>query len=141
MINNPLIGTWKLKSLETRTTDGSVSYPYGRQVRGYVIFSPEGYFSATIMNANREKFPSQDMRGGSIEQKAEAADSCLCYAGPYETEKDKFRIKVEVSLFPNWIGTTQERSFKIEGKTLSVIIAPILLNGREQRGHLIFEHV
>jgi len=141
MTNNLLIGTWKLKSLETRTADGSVYYPYGKEVRGYVIFSPQGYFSATIMNANRKKFPSQDMRGGSVGEKAEAADSCLCYAGPCEIKKDKFRIKVEVSLFPNWIGTTQERSFKIEGKTLSVISSLTLLNGKEQRGHLIFEHV
>jgi hypothetical protein len=93
------------------------------------------------MNANRKRFFSQDMKGGSVEERANAADSYLSYSGPYEIEKDTFHVKVEVSLFPNWIGTTQERNYKIEGKTLSVASAPTLVNGKEQIGYLIFEHV
>ena len=141
MKNNPLLGTWRLKALETRASDGSIYYPYGKEVLGYIIFSPQGYFSATIMNAKRKRFSTQDIKGGSIEEKADAEDSYLSYSGPYEIQEDKFRVKVEVSLFPNWIGTTQERSYKIEGKKLSVITAPTIAYGKEQRGYLIFEHV
>lgn len=79
------------------------------------------------------------MKGGSVEERADAADSYLSYSGPYEIEKDKFRVKVEVSLFPNWIGTIQERNYKVEGKTLSVVSAPVIVYGKEQRGYLIFE--
>jgi hypothetical protein len=32
MKNNPLFGAWKLKSLETRASDGSVSYPWGKKL-------------------------------------------------------------------------------------------------------------
>jgi hypothetical protein len=140
MKDNPLFGTWKLKSLETRALDGSVSYPWGKQILGYVIFSPEGYFCVAIMSANRRRFSSQDMKGGSLEERANAADSYISYSGPCEIEKDKFRVKVEVSLFPNWIGGFQERYYKIEGKTLSVSTAPTLVDGKEQIGCLIFEH-
>ena len=139
MKGNPLLGAWKLKSLETRASDGSVSYPWGKEVLGYVIFSPEGCFCVAIMNANRKKFSSPDMKGGTVEERANAADSYLSYCGPYEIERDKFRVKVEVSLFPNWISGIQERNFKIEGKTLSVLTAPTLVNGKEQVGSLIFE--
>ena len=141
MKGNPLLGAWKLKSLETRASDGSVSYPWGKEVLDYVIFSPEGYFCVAIMNANRKKFSSQDMKGGTVEDRANAADSYLSYCGPYGIERDKFRVKVEVSLFPNWIGGIQERNFKIEGKTLFVSTAPPLVNGKEQVGYLIFERV
>jgi hypothetical protein len=79
------------------------------------------------------------MKGGSSEERANAADSYISYAGRCEIEKNKFRIKVEVSLFPNWIGTTQERNYKIEGKTLSVSTTPTLVSGKEQIGYLIFE--
>ena len=139
MKNNPLVGAWKLKSLETRASDRSVSYPWGKEVRGYAIVSPEGYFCVAIMSANRRRFSSQDMKGGSMEERANAADSCISYAGPCEIEKDKFRVRAEVSLFPNWIGTTQERNYKIEGKMLSVSTTPTLVSGKEQIGHLIFE--
>ena len=141
MKSNPLFGAWKLKSLEARTQDGSVSYPWGKEVCGYVIFSPEGYFCVTIMNADRKRFSSQDMKGGTVEERANAADSYLSYSGPCEIEKDKFRVKVEVSLFPNWIESVQERNYKIEGTTLFVVSAPTIVNGKEQRGYLIFEHV
>jgi hypothetical protein len=141
MKGNPLLGAWKLKSLEARASDGSVSYPWGKKVLGYVIFSLEGYFCVGIMNANRRRFSSQDMKGGTVEERANAADSYLSYAGPYKIERDKFRVKVEVSLFPNWISGIQERNFKVEGKTLSVLTAPTLVNGKEQVGYLIFERV
>ena len=114
MKNNPLVGAWKLKSLETRASDGSVSYPWGKETLGYAVISPEGYFCVAIMSANRRFFPSQDMKGGSVEERANAADSCISYAGPCEIEKGRFRVKVEVSLFPHWIGTTQERNYKID---------------------------
>jgi hypothetical protein len=141
MKDNPLLGTWKLKSLETRTSDGSVSYPWGKETLGYVIFSPEGYFCVAIMSANRRRFSSQDMKGGSLEERASAADSYISYSGPCEIEKDKFRVRVEVSLFPNWISGIQERYYKIEGKTLSVSTTPTLVFGKEQIGYLIFERV
>lgn len=141
MKDNPLFGTWKLKSLETRTSEGLVSYPWGKETLGYAIFGREGYFCVAIMSANRRRFSSQDMKGGNLEERASAADSYISYSGPCEFEKDKFRVKVEVSLFPNWVGGFQERYYKIEGKTLSVSTTPTLVSGKEQIGHLIFERV
>ncbi len=120
MKDKPLIGTWKLKALETRTSDGSVFYPWGRETVGYVIFSPEGYFCAAIAGAGRKRFSSQDVKGGSLEERASATDSYISYFGPCEIEKDKFRVMVEISLFPNWVGGYQERYYKIDSKTLSV---------------------
>jgi hypothetical protein len=100
MKGNPLFGAWRLKSLETKASDGSVSYPWGKETLGYVVISPEGYFCVAIMSASRRRFSSQDMKGGSAEERANAADSYISYSGPCEIEKDTFRVKVEVSLFP-----------------------------------------
>ena len=141
MKSEPLFGAWKLKSLETRASDGSVSYPWGKETLGYAVISSDGYFCVAIMSANRKRFSSQDMKGGSVEERASAADSYISYSGPCEIEKGKFRVKVEVSLFPNWIGTIQERNYKIKGKTLFVSTAPTLVNGKEQIGYLTFERV
>jgi hypothetical protein len=138
---NPLVGTWKLKSFETRTSDGSVLYPWGRETVGYIIISSDGYFCSAIMDANRKRFPSQDMKGGSLEERASAADSYISYCGPFEIENDKFRVKVEISLFPNWVGGYQERYYKIDGRTLSVSTTPTLVGGKEVVGYLIFERV
>jgi hypothetical protein len=139
--NNPLIGTWKLKSFETRTSDGSVFYPWGRETVGYVICSPEGYVSVAVMGADRKRFSSQDMKGGSLEERASAVDSYISYSGPCEIEKDRFRVEVEISLFPNWVGGYQERYYRIDGKTLSVSSTPTLVDGKEMVAYLVFERV
>jgi hypothetical protein len=76
-----------------------------------------------------------------LEEKATAADSYISYCGPCEIEKDKVRIKVEISLFPNWVGGYQERYYKIDGRTLSVSTTPTLVEGKEVVGYLIFERV
>ena len=122
-----------------RAPDGSVTYPWGRETRGYIIASPDGYFSAAIMSADRKRFSSPDMKGGTLEEKASAADSYISYCGPCEVEEDRFRTKVEVSLFPNWVGEYEERYYTIKGKTLSVWTAPILVAGMELAAYLIWE--
>ena len=81
------------------------------------------------------------MKGGSLEERANAADPYISYSGPCEIKKNKFRVKVEVSLFPNWLGRFQERYYKIEGRTLFVSTTPTLVKGKEQVGCLIFERV
>ncbi len=46
-----LVGTWKLLSYEVRYSDGSVSYPWGPDAQGFLIYSADGYMMATLCNA------------------------------------------------------------------------------------------
>jgi hypothetical protein len=48
---------------------------------------------------------------------------------------------VELSLFPNWVGVTQERLVKISGDQLTLSTRPLLLQGRQQTAHLLWERV
>jgi len=138
---SPLVGTWKLKSFEMRARDGAAIYPWGRETRGYAVFTPDSYFFAAIMGADRKRFSSPDMKGGSLEEKASAADSYITYCGPCEIQKDRFRTKVEVSLFPNWVGEYEDRYYRIEGDTLFIWTDPIPVGGKELAGYLIWERV
>jgi hypothetical protein len=43
MASNPLIGTWRLLSWETRSlVDGRVSYPLGEDAVGYIMYGQDG---------------------------------------------------------------------------------------------------
>jgi Lipocalin-like domain len=46
---------------------------------------------------------------------------------------------VELSLYPNWVGATQERLVKINGDRLALRTRLLLLQGREQTAHLLWE--
>ena len=39
MKNSKFIGTWKLLSLESRTEDGQVAHPLGKEVIGYILLT------------------------------------------------------------------------------------------------------
>jgi len=48
---------------------------------------------------------------------------------------------IEISLFPNWVGVDQVRSFSLEGDRLTLSTPPMLVEGVEQAGHLTWERV
>ena len=44
--------------------------------------------SVTVMSANRLKFTSGDIKGGTTEEKVAAADTYISYCGKYEVQQD-----------------------------------------------------
>ena len=63
---HPLVGTWRLVSLEVRGSDGQVQYPYGPDATGYLMYSADGYMSAVVMSANRPSFAAGDSLPGAL---------------------------------------------------------------------------
>src|SRR5215207_3428430 len=139
MASNPFIGTWRLVSFEHRTLDGQIICPQGDNPLGYLIYNEQGYMSVAFMSAHRVGFASGDIRGGSAEEKVAAFDSYISLCGKYEIEGQKVYHHIEVSLFPDWIGVTQERFFEFTENRLSLSAAPFLLNGRQRTVHVIWE--
>ena len=139
MTQNQLVGTWQLVSCELRGADNQVTYPYGKDAAGYLMYTRDGYMSVSIMTANRPKFATKELVGGNIEEKAAAAETYLSYCGTYEIQVDRVIHHVEVSLFPNWISVGQERILELSGDRLSLSTPPFLANGKQQTAHLIWE--
>jgi|GEM_PF-231146 len=135
------IGAWRLISFEFRSKDGQVSYPFGEDAVGYIIYSQDGYVSITVMSANRPDFASGDITGGSIEEKISAVDTFFSYCGRYEVRGDRVIHHLEVSLFPNWIGADHERIFEFEDNRLILSTPPLLWGGVEQTGRVTWERV
>jgi len=135
------VGTWRLLSCEFRAADGQVSYPYGPDLAGYIMYGEDGYMSVALMSANRPKFAVGDIRGGTTEEKVAAAETYISYCGRYEIQGDKVIHHIEVSFFPNWIGVDQERFFEFDGDTLRLSLStpPLLVGGIEQSAYLIWE--
>jgi hypothetical protein len=141
MTTNLFLGTWRLLSVEIRTSDGQVSYPAGHDPVGYIMYNEQGYMSVAFMGANRAGFASGDLRGGSTAEKVAAFDSYFSYCGKYEIQGEKVLHHIEVSLFPNWIGITQERFFELSGDRLSLSTPPLLISGIQQTSHLIWQRI
>jgi len=81
-----LVGSWKLVSFEMRDANGNISYPWGKDTLGYLMYNADGYMSVTVMSSNRLKFSSADVKGGTTEEKVAAADTYVSYCGTYEIQ-------------------------------------------------------
>jgi hypothetical protein len=139
MSSNPFVGTWRLVSAETKTASGEVSYPFGKDATGYLIYGQDGFMAVAIMHANRANFASSDIGAGSLEEKLASFDTYLSYSGTYEMKGDVVVHHIELSLFPNWCGTHQERFFRFSGDQLILRTRLMVVRGTEQTAQLIWQ--
>jgi hypothetical protein len=139
MAENPFIGAWRLISLEFRSANGQVNYPLGKDVHGYIIYNQDGYMSVAFMSVGRTPFNSGDLSAGGIEEKVQAFDTYFSYCGRYELRGEKVIHHIEVSLFPNWIGKDEERFYRFDNDQLILSTPPLLVDGIEQTGLLIWK--
>jgi Lipocalin-like domain len=136
-----LVGAWRLLSWENRAADGQVTYPMGPDPIGYVLYAADGRFSITISQRGRAGFAAGDLLGGTTEEKAQAVEGFVAYAGRYSFHGDRVIHHVELSLFPNWVGTDQQRSVELSGDRLILSARPLLLAGKLQVPRLVWERV
>ena len=141
MSREQFIGTWKLISLELRSSNGEVTYPFGRKAIGYIMYTDEGYMSVGFMKADRPKFVSEDIMKGTAEEKISALETFQSYCGRYEVSDNTVVHHIEVSSFPNWSGVDQERFFEFEDNRLKLSTPPLPIGGINQTAHLIWERI
>jgi len=115
--NNPLLGTWKLKSYVVTTAAGERSTPYGENPEGYLTYSAD-HRMQVIGAANGRTVPA----GASPADKERVAlyDTMFAYAGTYSVEGGKVIHHVDISWNEAWTGTEQIRLFEVNGTALTL---------------------
>jgi hypothetical protein len=116
--SNPFVGTWRLVSWEVMQPDGTIHYPYGRDVVGYLIYTADGYMSAEIMDPDRRQsdpnFPLEIATAQTLPDpdRARAYSTYLSYCGTYTVEGNTVTHHVQAGLIPSWTGSEQLRPFR-----------------------------
>ena len=119
-----LVGTWRVVSVEVTTKDGTVKPDdrFGPHARGYIMYEPDGHMCAEVMNPDRPAWKNPDKP--TEEEKITAFDGFIAYCGTYKLDAEHSTVThyPEVAWNPPYVGSTQPRPFRIEGKRL--IITP-----------------
>jgi Lipocalin-like domain len=119
-----LVGTWRVVSVEVTTKDGTVKPDdrFGPHARGYIMYEPDGHMCAEVMNPDRPAWKNPDKP--TKEEKITAFDGFIAYCGTYKLDAEHSTVMhyPEVAWNPPYVGSTQPRPFRIEGKRL--IITP-----------------
>ncbi len=137
-----LLGAWRLTGYLAEGANGDVVYPLGRDASGYIMYTPDGHMSATIMRPARPKFNSADLTGGELEEHAIAAAGYLSYAGTFDVEdsNDVVVHHIQIALVPNWVGNDFKRKVILEGSKLELrALAPSLVSGEMRLARVLWE--
>ena len=111
-LRETLIGAWRLVDVVKETVDGSPdARPHGDRPTGLILYSPDGFMSAQIMDPDRRPVASADWSALTPEEYADEARGYFAYAGSFEVDEERGTVthSVEVSLFPGWVGGAQLR--------------------------------
>ncbi|MDX1617014.1 MAG: lipocalin-like domain-containing protein [Candidatus Promineifilaceae bacterium] len=125
-----LLGAWELRSLRAMSPEGEISYPWGENLSGMLIYLPDGVMTAVLMQSGRPNLgsglgdrPAEEMR--AILQGFDA------YCGTYSLDMEAGIVThhVEAARAPEWVGSHQIRYFELEGDLLSIRTEPMPLYG------------
>lgn len=119
---NPFVGAWRLVSLVTVDERGHPTYPLGRNAVGILTYTATGAMCLAIMDPHRPHFASDERFAATAEELGVAGLRYWSYAGRWEAAAGVMRHHVEVSLIPNWVGTTLERACTLEGERLTLAV-------------------
>jgi Lipocalin-like domain len=134
VLQDELVGTWRLVSLETRRADGEIGQPMGPKPAGMFIFDKDGNFSVQLHNPDRPTL---------------AADNESVFSGygalwgTYEVDDDLqiFTLIADGCLQPALIGMPTVRHVKFQDGYAVFNTTPQILDGVETTTYITWRRV
>ena len=139
-LRDRLIGAWELVDVVEEPMDGSAPRrPLGEKPVGLILYTPDGYMSAQIMQSDRAAVASGDWSDLTPEEYQQEAKTYFAYSGPFHVDEARGALthSMVVSLFPGWVGQTQPRAVEIVGDSLHLSTPSPL----QSRGKLVMTHL
>jgi hypothetical protein len=140
-VEDRLVGTYRLLSMEHFSEDGEVGRPFGENPKGFIIYTAEGYMSAILMRADRPDFADADILAATDAERVAAFASSSAYAGRWEIVGDQIIHHLEVTTYPNWTGTDQPRNFELSDTHFTLFPPKMLMQGKIRHGRVRFERI
>ena len=135
-LRSALIGTWRLLSWEAVRAEGGVQRPFGAGPLGYLVYTDAGRMLTTISRAGRASIGG-DLLTGPEAGRAVAFASFVAYSGTFSVVGEHVLHHVEMSLFPDWVGTTQRRRVEIDALARLLVLRPEVIPGSGAVEHVL----
>jgi hypothetical protein len=143
-LKKQFFGTWKLVSWKIEQANGElIDSPLGPNPLGWIMYQPGGRVCVALMRPDRPKFASDKLTEATPEEVETAFEGYISYCGSYEVnEQERFVIhRLQLSWFPNWVGTEQKRFFEFGGDRLTLRTPPLTVLGEPQVHSLIWQRL
>ena len=144
-------GTWRLLEYTFHHEDGAIERPWGDEVSGYLLYTPQGYMSANLSPAHRNwrfrrarlkaEVPAAEEGGMVRLARRGVPRDYIAYSGRFELKDGMIIHHVEVSLFPHWVGFPQHRYYQFTEDQLILRTSSINSGRRRVVAQLRWERV
>jgi len=73
----------------------------GEMPKGLIMYNPDGYMSAQIMNPDRKNFKKEHWTGATAEEYRQEGSTYLAYSGPFTADQNEQTLShvMYISLF------------------------------------------
>ncbi|MBM3548613.1 MAG: lipocalin-like domain-containing protein [Alphaproteobacteria bacterium] len=133
-----IVGTWRLESWDRVEDDGRRWPRFGSGFSGLLTYTADGFMFAALQDGNRKPFSGPDPYGGTAEECKAAMSTGHSYCGRWRLEGDAILHDVELSVFPNWVGSEQIRYVRFDGDRMVLRTPPTLRRGSTGYAELIW---
>lgn len=138
MSEEKLLGTWSLVSASSTSSAGEKDEaPYGSSPSGLLTYTTDGRVSALISHGGRKPLSPN----ASAQEKADAFNTFIAYAGRYTFQDDRVVHHVEVASIQNYVKRDLVRSVRFEGDRIVLITPPTPINGKVQTVELVWQRL
>ena len=133
-----IVGTWELVSYKVEDKEtGKLVDAMGDTPRGRVIFTKDGWVAFNLEGSDRRTAATDAERASLLK-------TLVAYIGRYRIEGDQWVTKVQTAWIPEWVGTEQRRTVRIDGDFADVTtpwrVMPNWNDGRMSRSLIRFKH-
>jgi len=138
-------GVWQLEEWTvTHNPSQRTRQPYGGNVSGHLIYSPQNWVAATLMETDRQPVDQDrpalqqiklQLREDPGAIAAEALDKVIpyylaafgyvSYCGPFRVTADQVHHQVQEALIPQWVGSTLSRGFEFDADRNRLILSAL----------------
>lgn len=134
-----LVGHWSLVSFEA-VSGGHTEYPFGPDPVGDLIYDSTGRMAVQVMKRGRRLFASGEQEVGTLEELSAAVAGYAAYYGTFSVDEGAAVIThhVAASMFPNWVGTDQQRKVLLEDDRLT-LSTPLESHGGERIFRIVWK--
>ena len=143
-VKEQFFGTWKLVSWKMQKPSGElIDSPLGPDPLGWIMYQPEGHMSVVLTRPDRPKFASNNLMEATTEEVETAFEGYISYCGSYEVNEKERSVThhLQLSWFPNLIGTEQKRFFEFAGDRLTLKTPPLSVLGEAQVHRLTWQRL
>jgi hypothetical protein len=118
-----IAGTWKLiEFADLDSATNTWTYRYGKNPRGYFIYTPGGVLSINISSDTPLKISEDEGKNHNVNIFEYITTNSFGYFGTYTVEPDKGRVihHVKGGTIPWYTDTEQPRQIQLKGDTLTI---------------------